>query len=162
MKLKINQDKAISEAEIIINCPTIDLRVRNLIDYIRQCSASLPGTVDDMTFRAPLDTILYIESIDRKTFFYDTQRVFRCNASLSALEARLEHYLFTRISKNCIVNITQISSTYRCDNHKLGLLLNNGERLIAGRTYAEEVQNKVKRFRMTLSDIDNAEKAVCF
>ena len=36
MKVKINQDKTMSEIEIIVNCPVVDARVRNLLDALRQ------------------------------------------------------------------------------------------------------------------------------
>ena len=151
MKIRINQDKTMSEIEVIVNCPTVDARVRNLLDALRQCAVSLTGMADDMTVCVPLHTILYIESINRKTFFYDENRVFRCKDSLIALESLLEQYRFLRISKSCIVNIAQVASTYRCDNHRLGLLLRNGERLVAGRVYAAKVRERIQQFGLSLS-----------
>ena len=145
MKVRINQDKTMSEIEVIVNCPTVDARVRNLLDALRQCAVSLTGMAEDMTVCVPLHTILYIESINRKTFFYDENRVFRCKDSL------LEQYRFLRISKSCIVNIAQVASTYRCDNHRLGLLLRNGERLVAGRVYAAKVRERIQVFGLSLS-----------
>lgn len=151
MKIRINQDKTMSEIEVIVNCPTVDARVRNLLDALRQCAVSLTGMAEDMTVCVPLHTILYIESINRKTFFYDENRVFRCKDSLTALESLLEQYHFLRISKSCIVNIAQVASTYRCDNHRLGLLLRNGERLVAGRVYAAKVRERIQVFGLSLS-----------
>ena len=151
MKIRINQDKTMSEIEVIVNCPTVDARVRNLLDALRQCAVSLTGMAEDMTVCVPLHTILYIESINRKTFFYDENRVFRCKDSLIALESLLEQYRFLRISKSCIVNIAQVASTSRCDNHRLGLLLRNGERLVAGRVYAAKVRERIQQFGLSLS-----------
>ena len=151
MKIRINQDKTMSEIEVIVNCSTVDARVRNLLDALRQCAVSLTGMAEDMTVCVPLHTILYIESINRKTFFYDENRVFRCKDSLTALESLLEQYRFLRISKSCIVNIAQVASTYRCDNHRLGLLLRNGERLVAGRVYAAKVRERIQVFGLFLS-----------
>lgn len=71
--------------------------------------------------------------------------------SLTALEALLEQYRFIRISKSCIVNIAQVASTYRCDNHRLGILLRNGERLVAGRVYAAKVRESIRQFGLSLS-----------
>ena len=151
MKIRINQDKTMSEIEVIVNCPMVDARVRNLLDALRQCAVSLTGMAEDMTVCVPLHTILYIESINRKTFFYDENRVFRCKDSLTALESLLEQYRYRRIRKSCIVNIAQVASTYRCDNHRLGLLLRNGERLVAGRVYAAKVRERIQVFGLSLS-----------
>lgn len=152
MKLIINQNEAIDDMEITISCPTIDQRVKNLIDYIRQCSVSISGVIDGMTVSVPLYTILYIESIDRKTFFYDKRRVFQSKESLSSLESKLDNSLFIRISKNCIVNIAFVSSTYPLENHKIGLLLKDGERLVAGRTYAEKLESRLNSYSLSLDD----------
>ena len=152
MKLTINQNKGISDLEVMINCPAIDRRVRNLIDYIRQYSSSLLGMIDGMTVPVPLDTILYVESVDRKTFFYDKRRVFRAKESLTELEALLENNLFERISKNCIVNIAQIASTYTLDNHRLGIMLKNNERLEAGRTYADKLLTAFQTYSLKVND----------
>lgn len=159
MKLIINQNKEIPELEIMISCPTIDRRVRNLIDYIRQYSASLPGTIENMSFCVPLNTILYIESVDRKVFFYDNRSVYRSNMSLAELETKLENSLFVRISRSCIVNVAHIASTYNCENHRTGVLLSDGERLIAGRTYAKVLHARLNSFHMNMDDtvIDEAQ-----
>lgn len=156
MKLLINQNPAIEDLEILINCTVIDDRVRSLMEYISQYSNSLLGMVDDMIMQIPLDTIFYIESVDRKTFFYDKQRVFRCGDSLVMLEPRLNNSFFTRISKNCMVNVSQISSTYPCPNHKMGIVLKNGERLIVGRTYVEKLRFMMKRFHMEKAARDSS------
>ena len=156
MKLLINQNPAIEDLELIINCTVLDDRVRSLMEYISQYSNSLLGMVDDMIMQIPLDTIFYIESVDRKTFFYDKQRVFRCGDSLVMLEPRLNNSFFTRISKNCMVNVSQISSTYPCLNHKMGIVLKNGERLIVGRTYVEKLRFMMKRFHMEKAARDSS------
>ena len=35
MKIRINQDKTMSEIEVIVNCPTVDARVRTLCGSVR-------------------------------------------------------------------------------------------------------------------------------
>lgn len=152
MKLIINQNQAINELEITISCPAIDRRVKNLIDYIRQYSTSIPGVIDGMNVSVPLDTILYIESIDRKTFFYDKRRVFEGKETLSSLENKLDNSLFVRISKSCIVNIAFIASSYPMDNHRIGLVLKDGERLVVGRTYAEKLESRLSAFNLNLEN----------
>ena len=152
MKLIINQNKAIDDLEITISCPEIDRRVKNLIDYIRQYSTSISGVIDGMTVSVPLDTILYIESIDRKTFFYDKRRVFEGKETLSALENKLDNSLFVRISKSCIVNIAFIASSYPMENHRIGLVLKDGERLVVGRTYAEKLESRLGSYNLNIEN----------
>ena len=105
-----------------------------------------------MNVSVPLDTILYIESIDRKTFFYDKRRVFEGKETLSSLENKLDNSLFVRISKSCIVNIAFIASSYPMDNHRIGLVLKDGERLVVGRTYAEKLESRLSAFNLNLEN----------
>lgn len=146
MKLIINQNEHIPETEVIINCTSVDSRIRNLAGYIRQYSISLEGTIDDSTYYIPLDSILYIDSVDRKTFFYDKHRIFSCRYTLTELEQKLENTLFVRISKCCIVNIAFIYRTRPYANHRTELIMTNGEHLIAARSYRDALRQKLQAF----------------
>lgn len=146
MKLTINQNEHIQETEVIINCASFDKRISNLTDYIRQYSHSLKGTIDDFSYYVPLDSILYIDSVDRKTFFYDKHRIFRSASTLAELEDKLENTLFTRISKSCIVNIAFVLSNSTYENHKLEVVLINGEHLVAGRTYIKRLLQRLDAY----------------
>ena len=134
MRVSINQNSNIKETEIIINCTKVDARVRNLANYIRQYSTSLEGTIEDSTYYVPLDSVLYIDSVDKKTFFYDRYRIFSSPYTLSELEEKLENALFVRISKNCLVNLAYISSTSPYENHRMQAVMSNGEHLIVARS----------------------------
>ncbi len=131
LKLTINQNAHIQETEITINCAAIDSRIRNLANYLRQYSASLEGKIDDSTYYVPLDSILYIDSVDRRTFFYDRHRIFSSRYTLSELEEKLENTQFIRISKCCMVNLAYVQRTCPYENHRLEVVMSNGEHLIA-------------------------------
>lgn len=146
MKMTINQNKAIGETEIIINCTEMDSRIRNLVDYIRQYSISLEGEIDGEVYYVPLESVIYIDSVDKRTFFYDRHRIFRSRNTLAALSEKLVNCHFARISKNCIVNLAWIQCVRPYDNHRLELTMENGEHLIAGRTYQKQLLQSLKGF----------------
>lgn len=146
MKLTINQNSGIGEAEVIINCAEVDQRIRNLADFIRQYSCSLEGEIDGMLYYVPLDRILYIDSVDRRTFLYDPHSVYRSRHTLAELEERLESTLFTRISKNCIVNIAYLRCIRPLSNHRLEAVMANGEHLIVGRAYGQALRRRLEQF----------------
>lgn len=146
MKLTINQNRAIGETEIILNCTEMDARIRSLVDYIRQYSVTLPGEIDGTVYYVPLETVIYIDSVDKRTFFYDRHRIFRSRSTLTELEMRLENTHFARISKNCIVNLALIQCVCSCGNHKSELTMTNGEHLMVGRTYQKVLQKKLDAF----------------
>lgn len=153
MKVTINQNANIKGTEVIINCPALDCRVRNLAGFIQQYSASLEGVIDGAIYYVPLDSILYIDSVDRKTFFYDSHRIFGCQCTLAELEDKLEKALFVRISKNCIVNLAFVSRVCPYENHRMEVVMKSGEHLIAARSYKEQLRERLRDFN---GDIFNA------
>lgn len=146
MKITINQNPAIKEPEVIINCREMNARIRNLADSIRQYSMTLPGEIEGIAYYVPLETVVYIESANKQTFFYDCSRVFRSRNTLSELEGRLGNVHFVRISKYCIVNLAKIQGIRSCGNHRLELTLANGERLLTGRVYQKKFLQRLDCF----------------
>ena len=146
MKLTINQNSDIRETEIIINCSTLDRRVRNLADYIRQYSTALEGQVDGTTYYIPLDSILYIDSVDKRTFFYDEYRTYSSQNTLAEVESKVKNTSFVRISKNCLVNMAFIHGTNPYENHRIEIVLINGEHLIAARSYKDNFKERFQDF----------------
>lgn len=146
MKITINQNSAIRETEVIINCREVDGQIRNLADSIRQYCAALSGEIEGMTYYVPLETVIYMESINKHTFFYDRSRVFRSRNTLSEMEDRLGNVHFVRISKYCIVNLAKIQSIRSCGNHRMELTMTNGERLMTGRVYQKKILQRLDAF----------------
>lgn len=147
MKITINQNPAIKEAEVIINCQEINARIRNLADSIRQYSMTLAGEIAGIIYYVPLETVIYIESVNKHTFFYDRSRVFRSRDTLSKLEDCLGNIWFVRISKCCIVNLAKIRGVHSYGNHRLELIMANGDRLLTGRVYQKKIMQSLDIFR---------------
>lgn len=146
MKLTINQNGDIQETEIIINCSVLDQHIRNLSDYIRQYSLSLEGEIDTAVYYVPLDNVLYIDSVDKRTFFYDRRKIYSSQFTLAELEEKLKNTSFMRISKNCIVNLAFVHCTIPCENHRMELVMVNGEHLIVARSYKNAFQERLRFF----------------
>ena len=146
MRLIVNQNTKIPETEIVINCADVDGRIRSFVDYIRQYSGSLEGMIGKRSYYVPLSSILYIDTVDRKTFFYDSRHVFFSRCTLVELERKLHNTLFVRISKSCLVNLAFVISTTPQENHRLELEMVNGERLIAARHYKEGLKARLWQY----------------
>lgn len=146
MKITIHQDMEIKENEIILNCSMIDKRMQNLIDYLRQYSCSLKGIQKNEIYQIPLENILFIDSVDGKTFLYGMENVFESKESLVALEKVLVNTPCVRISKSCILNSTYLKSVRSIVNHRMEATLTNGEKLIIERNYIEDLKTKLKNW----------------
>ncbi|WP_075720271.1 LytTR family DNA-binding domain-containing protein [Roseburia sp. 499] len=143
MKLTINQSNNFTETEIIINCTHMDERLNSLINYIRHFTFSLEGELDKQLYQVPIEKILYFDSVDGKTFFYDTNHTYYHKSSLGELEERLHHTSFARISKNCILNTSYLKCVKPCGNHRMEATLQNGEKLIISRNYISTLKEKL-------------------
>ncbi len=144
MKLTIYQDLAIPETEIIIHCTHMDMRLQHLAGLIRQYGFSLAGFQEGKEFQIPLEQVYFIDSVDGRTFFYLEKEVYSCRETLAALEKKLIHTSFVRISKNCIINVNFLESVRPLFNHRLEAFLTNGEKLIVTRSYIEALRDKLK------------------
>ena len=87
--------------------------------------------------------IVYVESVDRKTFVYTQEDYYEAKLKLYEVEERLCQSGFLRASKSCLVNLRYIRSIRSELNRKLRLTLENDEQLIVSRQYAEEVKRRL-------------------
>ena len=107
MKVIINEDENNNEIEIIINCKTIDDTVVKLISKLKEEDNVVTGSKNGRVYVIKLDSILYFESVDKRTFIYTKDDVYECNLRLYEVEKiRLRH--FFRAS-NLQLLITKIS-----------------------------------------------------
>jgi DNA-binding LytR/AlgR family response regulator len=122
----------------------MDERLKRLVDYIRQFSFSLKGINNNEIYNIPLENILYIDSVDGKTFLYCKRAVYESKETLASLEQTLMYSPFVRISKNCILNISALKSVRSTLNHKMEATLLNGEKLVVNRNYIDLLKSKLE------------------
>lgn len=144
MKITIHQENDCVENEILIRCKVMDTRLKRLIEYIRQFSFCLDGFSKDGLVSIPLESIYYIESVEKRTFLYLEAETFESKSSLTALELQLSNTPFIRVSKNCILNTSYLKSVKAFANHRLEATLKNGERIIISRSYINDLREKMK------------------
>ena len=144
MKLTINQNRNLTESEIIINCSYVNKPFQKIIDYITQLTVSLEGELDGKIYQLPIDKIYYMESVDGKTYLYDKSNSFLCRQTLQTLEDELKNTPFARISKTCLLNTTYLRCVEPYPNHRLKAELSNNEQIIISRNYINNLKEKLK------------------
>ena len=105
MKIRINDRPDIQEIEVIINCVADDPLVNKIISALNTVDAKLLCRRQGETFQLGLADILYIESVDRKTFLYTEEQVYETDRRLYELEDYLKDHSFFRTSKTTIINL---------------------------------------------------------
>lgn len=145
MKVTINENTKLQEDEIIINCAYMDERMKKLADFVRQFAFSLEGELEGKFYQIPIDELYYIDTVDGKTFLYDSEHAYCSRQTLAALEQKLIHTTFLRISKSCLMNVAQLQCVEPYVNHRMQAELKNGERLLISRNYIEGLKEKLRR-----------------
>lgn len=136
MKLRIDESRDDNDIEIIIKCQNQnDETVQKIICALQNIQVYLNCRHEKQHYQINLTDILYIESIDEKTFVYTHQNIYEEQHKLYELEEFLKENDFIRISKSCILNLSYLQSVRAMLNGKYEATLVNGEKLTINRSY---------------------------
>lgn len=95
------------------------------------------------TFLLDVERILYIETVDRRTFVYTEKDTYESELKLYEIEQELLEHDFLRISKQTVVNIRSIKSLRADIDRKIRVTLKNGEQIVVSRLYSDELRRKL-------------------
>jgi hypothetical protein len=99
----------------------------------------LTGKQEDEWCPVPVEEIAYIESLQKKTWFYVDSEQYWTSHTLKDLQVRLPE-TFLRIHRSYIVNILAIERISRDITSNLLLRLRDGTELTVSQTYMTEVK----------------------
>lgn len=144
MKIKWYEEQGKSEVEIAVTYPQWNQeteQVKKQLDMLQKC---ISGNDSGRIYSVPIYQICYLESVDRRTYIYTADRVYRSSQNLKSLFLSLNNDSFVRISKQCFVNISFLENIKMLPNTKLEALLKNGEKLIVSRTYLKSLRERLE------------------
>lgn len=143
MKIHINEDAKLKDLEITINCNKISTDVEKVISMLRVLDLKLTGKKDNQTYILDAAKVLYIDTVDKKTFFYTTKDIYETELKLYELEEQLAALDFIRANKSCVLNFNQIISIRADIDGKLLVTMSNQEKLFVSRQYAPIIKKKL-------------------
>ena len=144
MKINIKQVEGI-EPEVTLTYDELTPEVEKIIGFLKGHEMVINGKSEDETIRIKTADILYIESVDDKTFAYTKDRVVRLNYSLATLTEILEDISFLRCSKSMILNIDKIEKLKSLPSNRIDATMQGGEHIIISRTYAADLRSILKK-----------------
>jgi len=118
---------------------SIVFSLRNIPPHVAQIISSLKNprqiTVfqDKNVMTLSVADILYVESVDLKTFIYTERDMYQAKQKLYEVEKELSEYEFLRINRQVIVNIKKIKSISPAGAGRFQALLTNNEKVIISR-----------------------------
>lgn len=143
MKITISEDTRVTETEIAITCSQLTPEIEKIISMLRILDMKLTGIRDGEMCLIDAGKVLYMESVDKKTFIYTDGEVYETGLKLYELEAQLAGAGFFRASKSCIIHLKQIKSLKADLNRRIRVTMSNGEQLMVSRQYAEVLKERL-------------------
>lgn len=132
MKVTIKKDLE-SGTAVEIHCREVTSETERLERYISRFDERLTASENGSTYNVQIDEILYIESVDKKTFLYTTGHVLQTEKRLYELEELLDEKTFFRCSKSVIVNLNKITKLKPEVTRNILATLTNGEVIVISR-----------------------------
>ena len=143
MRIIVNEDAAVDETEIIVNCKKGDGDIFKMLAILRSFDQKLTGTKEGRTFVLNATDVIYCDSVDKKTFIYTMDAVYESPLRLYELEERLSFVDFFRASKQNLINLSKIESLRPEISGKIEVTLLSGERLFVSRQYVPTLKSKL-------------------
>lgn len=143
MKITINIDDNLTETQIHISSPALSAELEKMIAALRIYDQQMVVFKGEESVILEVAQIVYVESVDRKTFVYTRNNFYETKLRLYEMEEQLCQSGFLRTSKSCLVQLKQIRTLKTELNRKLRVTLENGEQLMVSRQYADELKRRL-------------------
>lgn len=143
MRIEILTNAAVADTEVKISCNRLTPEIEKIISMLRMIDMQLTGIRNGESFLVDATEVLYIETVDKKTFLYTKEEVYETNLHLYELEEQLMETGFFRAAKSCIINFKHIVSMKADIDRKIKVTMSNGEYLMVSRQYAEQIKEKM-------------------
>jgi len=144
MILRIEQNPAKEDIEVIITCPVKNKIVERIASFIKSVDMQIECYSDDIVKLVNVSDIYYIESVDGKTVVCCEKEKYIVKSRLYQIYEKLRDNGFIQISKYCVLNINKLDSFKPLDNNRLEAVLSNGVYLCITRKYISGIKQILK------------------
>lgn len=132
------------ENEVLVRYSTLSPEVNQIICILKNENRKLLGTSNDEKVVVDISEILYIESVDGRSYAYTQNDVIKLEYTLLQLEQLIGEISFFRCSKSMIINIDKVKSLRSLASNRIDAMMCNGEHVMISRTYASDFRKRLK------------------
>lgn len=134
-----------AEAEVTVKYAALTPEVESVIAFLQGKNLTLSGKTEEGTVQLKAEDILYIETVDDKTFACTADEVVRLDSSLTALMEILDGISFFRCSKSMILNIDKVERLKSLPSNRIDATMAGGEHIVISRTYASDFRKRIAK-----------------
>lgn len=143
MKINIEIEPDTPELTVSITCAALTPEIEKILANIRMINRQIAGVRNGETHLLALDSILYVESVDGKSFLYTADAVYETDLRLQELEHQLEEYGFLRVSRTFLIHLQHVRSLKAESERRIRITMEGGEQIIASRQYAGALKQRL-------------------
>lgn len=143
LKIEINVNENVKDIEITVSCSRLTPEIEKILATLRILDRQIMARKGDEIYVVDVSKVIYLESVDRKTFVYTKGDIYESGLKLYELEQQLCECGFFRASKSCVIQLKYVKSLKTDINRRIRVTLENGEQIIVSRQYAEELKKKL-------------------
>lgn len=132
------------ENEVIVRYSTFTSEIEQIVGILKNEKRRLIGTIGSEKILVELSDVLYIESVDGKSFAYTDCDVIKLEYTLMQLEQMIQEINFFRCSKSMIINIDKVKSLRSLASNRIDATMCNGEHVMISRTYASDFRKRLR------------------
>ncbi|GAA2841203.1 LytTR family DNA-binding domain-containing protein [Pediococcus damnosus] len=148
MKIRLEVDNTLQEPEVIIKASNHDPNVEKIKKLLEKVSLTNTLTCyqGSTEYFINLDTILFIETADRRLQVHTKDNIYISKDHLYALADRLPGY-FLQISKSALINLYQVNALNKSISNCLISFQNSNKQIYASRRYYKQLQERLNEMR---------------
>ncbi|MGL4736935.1 MAG: LytTR family DNA-binding domain-containing protein [Cellulosilyticaceae bacterium] len=143
MKLVMHKQSNLKEERVEVYYKEMNSRVQKVVDAIEE-HVYIQAIQEGEKYTLPIDTIYYFDTVDKLSFAYQKDQVYRVPYTLGEIEESLKDQAFVRISKASIVNIYRVERIVSELNMRIKVYLENGEALLVSRHYKKGFEEALR------------------
>lgn len=143
MRIKVEEEEQREDIEIIIRCPRMDDTVKEVLARLEIIDKRIIGIYRGENYVLEVDDILYIETIDKRSFIYTKECSYETIFKLYELEERLIDMDFFRVGKSLIINFQKIKTLKPDLDGRILVTMQNGEKRLVSRQYAVSIKKRL-------------------
>ena len=132
------------ESELILKYSKMTPEVERILQFLGRQQQKLVGSKGKRQIVLEPGEILYMESVDGKTFAYTQGDVLRLDQTLGQLEEILSDINFFRCSKSMILNIDKVTKLKSLPSNRIDATMAGGEHIVISRTYASDFRKRLR------------------
>ncbi|WP_270525158.1 LytTR family DNA-binding domain-containing protein [Longibaculum muris] len=137
MRIKDNEDLLILQIEF----ETYEEKEK-VLTLINTMNTKIMGYKRDKKYFIQIESIYYIELVDKKTFIYTKEECYESPLWLYQIEEQLDQQ-FIRVNKSTILNMKYIKSLKADIGSRIIVYLDNQDQILVSRTYAKEFKKRL-------------------